>query len=146
MALVATISYSMSHTNSIDPANDNATSFDNLDSVLRLGLAPGSNSHAAFSSTTSATAESNSVLISNENIDTPTKRLSQLEYAQGLRAGEWAIKDRLSADVIAARLSLPSLSPESRHRHAMSTYSNVSALALAAVGEIAATRMIEKMR
>lgn len=133
----------MSHTNSINPANDNATSFDNLDSVLRLGLAPGSDSHVAFSSTTSATTKPNSVLISN--IDT-SKHLSQLEYAQGLRAGEQAIKDRLSADVIAAKSPLPSLSPESRHRHAMSTYSNVSALTLAAVGEIAATRMIEKIR
>lgn len=145
MALVVTISYSMSHTNSTNPADDNAT-FDDLDSVLRLELAPGSNSHAAFSSTTSATVEANSVLISNENLDIPTKRLSQLEYTQGLRAGERAIKDRLSADVIAAKSPLPSLSPESRHRHAMSTYSNVSALALAAVGEIAATRTIEKIR
>ncbi|XP_071556227.1 salivary peroxidase/catechol oxidase [Temnothorax nylanderi] len=146
MALVVSISYSMSHTNSTNPAIDNATSPGNLGSTLRLGLAAGSTSHAAFSSTASATAEPNSVLISNEDIDTPTRHLSQLEYTQGLRAGKQAMKDRLSADMIAAKSPLPSPSPESRHRHAVSTCSNVSALALAAVGEIAATRMIEKMR
>lgn len=146
MALVVSISYSMSHTNSTNPANDNALSLGNLNSVLRLGLTPGSTSHAAFSSTISATTEPNSVLISNEDIDISTKHLSQLEYMQGLRAGEQAMKERLSADMIAAKSPLPSLSPESRHRYAMSTCSNVSILALAAVGEIAATRMIEKMR
>lgn len=146
MALVVSISYSMSHTNSTNPANDNATSPDNLRSALRLGLSLGSTSHAAFSNTASATAEPNSILISNENVNIPTKRLSQLEYTQGLRAGEQAMKDRLSADMIAAKSPLPSSSPESRHRHAVSTCSNVSALALAAVGEIAATKVIEKMR
>lgn len=144
MALVVSISYSMSHTNSTDPAIDNITSFGNLSSALRLGLALGSTLHAAFSSTVSATAEPNSILISNKDI--PTKHLSQLEYTQGLRAGEQAMKDRLSADLIAAKSPLSSSSPEFRHRHAMSTCPNVSALALAAVGEIAATRMIENMR
>jgi len=65
---------------------------------------------------------------------------------QGLRASERAIKDRLFADMIAAKSPLPSPSPESRHRYAVSTYPNVSALALAAIGEIAATRTIENMR
>ncbi|XP_018341877.1 PREDICTED: chorion peroxidase [Trachymyrmex septentrionalis] len=148
MALVISISYSMSQTNSTYPGNDNVTSPDSYssDSALRLGLALGSISHAAFSSTASVTAEPNSILISKENINTSTKHLSQLEYTQGLRAGEQAIKNRLSADVIAAKSPLPPSSPESRHRHAVSTSSNVSALALAAVGEIAATKMIEKMR
>jgi len=146
MALVVTVGYSMSHTNSTNPTNDNATSPGNLGSVLRLGLAPGSTSHAAFSNTASVTAEPNSVLIANEDLNIPTKHLSQLEYTQGLRAGEQAMKDRLSADIIAAKSPLPSLSPESRHRHAVSTCSNVSFLALAAVGEIAATKVIEKMR
>ncbi|XP_011878846.1 PREDICTED: chorion peroxidase isoform X2 [Vollenhovia emeryi] len=146
MALVVSISYSMSHTNSTDPANDNATFPGNLGNVLRLELAPGSPSHAAFSSTASATAGPNTVLMSNEDVDTPKKRLSQLEYTQGLRAGERAMRDRLSADMVAAKSPLPSPSPESRHRHAVSTCSNVSTLALAAVGEIAATRLIEKMR
>ena len=146
MALVISISYSMSQTNSTYPGNDNVTSPDSSDSALRLGLALGSISHAAFSSTASVTAEPNSILISKENINTSTKHLSQLEYTQGLRAGEQAIKNRLSADIIAAKSPLPPSSPESRHRHAVSTSSNVSALALAAVGEIAATKMIEKMR
>lgn len=144
MALVVSISYSMSHTNSTNPAIDNVTSSGNLSSALKLGLILGSTLHTAFSNTASATAEPNSILISSK--DTPTKHLSQLEYMQGLRAGEQAMKDRLSADVIAAKSPLPSSSPESRHRHAMSTCSNVSALALAAVGEIAATRTIENMR
>jgi len=65
---------------------------------------------------------------------------------QGLQAGEQAMKDRLSADMIAAKSPLPSPSPESRHRYAVSTYPKVNALALAAVGEIAATRKIESMR
>jgi len=147
MALVVSISYSMSHTNSTNLANDNATFPGNLGSALRLGLTPGSTSHAAFSSTASVTAElPNSVLIANEDVNIPTKHLSQLEYTQGLRAGEQAMKNRLSADIIAAKSPLPSLSPESRHRHAVSTCSNVGSLALAAVGEIAATKVIEKMR
>lgn len=65
---------------------------------------------------------------------------------RGLQAGERAMKDRLSADMIAANSPLPASSPESRHRYAVSTGSNVNTLALAAVGEIAATRMIENMR
>lgn len=100
--------------------------------------------HASFSST--ATAESNSVLIPNENIDSSTKGLSRQEYMQGLQAGEQAMKDRLTADMIAAKSPLPFPSPESRHRYAMSTCPKVSAFALAAVGEIAATRRIENMR
>ncbi|XP_018316403.1 chorion peroxidase [Mycetomoellerius zeteki] len=146
MALIVSVSYSMSHTNSTNPANDNATTPDSLGSALRLGLVLESISHVAFSSTTSATAEPNSILISKEDINNSTKHLSQMEYTQGLRAGEQAIKDRLSADIIAAKSPLLPSSPESRHRHAVSTCSNVSTLALAAVGEIAATKMIEKMR
>lgn len=141
MALVISISYSMNYTNSTNPTN---TTSGNLDNTLRLGLAPGSSWHVAFSSTT--TAEPNSIIVSNEDVDTPTKHLSQLEYKQGLRAGEQAMKDRLSADIIATKFPLPPSSPEARHRHAVNTCSNVSTLALAAIGEIAATRMIERMR
>ncbi|XP_025990753.1 peroxidase [Solenopsis invicta] len=143
MALVVSISYSMSHSNFTDPVNDNVTS---LGSALRLGLALESISHSAFSSTTSATTEPKSVLVTNEDVDTSTKRLSQLEYTRGLRAGEQAMKDRLFADMVAAKSPLPPSSPEFRHRHAVSTRCNVSTLALAATGEIAATKMIEKMR
>ncbi|XP_018395228.1 PREDICTED: thyroid peroxidase-like [Cyphomyrmex costatus] len=146
MALVVSVSYSMSHTISTNPANDNATSPDNLSSALILGLALESISHVAFSSTVSATTELNSILIPKEDINTSKKHWNQLEYIQGLRAGEQAMKDRQSADAIAAKSPLLFSSPESRHRHAVSTCSNVSALALAAVGEIAATKMIEKMR
>ncbi|KAL6262808.1 hypothetical protein P5V15_005598 [Pogonomyrmex californicus] len=146
MALVVSISYSMSHTNSTNPTIDNATSVSDSSNILRLEFAPGSILHTAFSNTASATTESNSVLIPNENIDIPTKCLSQSEYTQGLRAGEQAMKDRLSADMIAAKSPLPSPSPESRHHHAVSTCSNVSALALAAIGEIAATKTIENLR
>jgi len=146
MALIVSISYSMSQTNSTNLKHENATSPDSSDNALRLGLALGSISHAAFSSTASVTTEPNSILISKEDINISTKHLSQMEYTQALRAGEQAIKDHLSADVIAAKSPLLPSSPESRHRHAVSTCSNVSALALAAVGEIAATKMIEKMR
>lgn len=148
MALVVSISYSISHTNSTYPAIDNVTSSRNLGSILKgsLGFAPGSALHASFSSTVSAIAEPNYILIRNANVDTLTKSLSQHEYMQGVRAGERAMKDRLFADTIAAKSPLPSPSPESRHRYAVSTHPNVSALALAAIGEIAATRTIENMR
>lgn len=145
MALVISISYSIS--NSTYPTTDNATSSENLSSILKgsLGFAPGSTSHASFSSTVNAIAEPNYILIRNANVNT-SKSLSRHEHMQGLRASERAIKDRLFADMIAIKSPLPSPSPESRHRYAVSTYPNVSALALAAIGEIAATRSIENMR
>ncbi|EFN79179.1 peroxidase [Harpegnathos saltator] len=142
MALVVSISYSMSHSNSTEPAIDNATSPGNVRSILRLGFAPGSTSHASFSSTSSATIEP--VLVPGE--DTSMKSLSRQEYTQGLQAGEQAMRERVFADKIAAQSPLPSPSPESRHRYAVNTCRNVSTLALAAVGEIAATRKIESMR
>ncbi|XP_012222781.2 peroxidase [Linepithema humile] len=145
MALIISIGYSINHTNSTDPAIDN-TSSGNLSGILQLEFVPESMLHASFSSTASVTAEPNSVLISGENIESSMRNLSQQEYTQGLRAGEQAIKDRLSADMLAAKSPLPSPSPESRHRYAVSTRPKVSALALAAVGEIAATRKIENMR
>lgn len=147
MALVISISYSISHTNSTS-AIDNATSSGNLGGILResLGFAPGSNSHASFSSTVSAIDEPSNIPIRNANIDSSTKSLSRHEYMQGLQAGELAMKNHLFANMIAAKSPLPSPSPESRHRYAMSTHPNVSALALAAIGEIAATRTIENMR
>lgn len=144
MALVVSVSYSMHHTNSTNPATDNATSSGDLGSILRLGYAPGSTSQASFSSTVSVTMEP--VLVPSENIDTSTKSLSRQEYTQGLQAGEEAMRNRFFADMIAAQSPLPSPSPESRHRYAVNTCRNVSALALAAVGEIAATRKIENMR
>lgn len=144
MALVVSISYSISHTNSTHPAIDNSTSPGNLDSILRLGLAPGSTSYASFSSTASTTIEP--LLISSEDIDIPTKSLTRQEYTQGLQAGEQAMRDRMFADMIASQSPLPSPSPEARHRYAVKTCRNVRALALAAVGEIAATRKIENMR
>ncbi|XP_050449274.1 chorion peroxidase [Cataglyphis hispanica] len=148
MALVVSISYSISHTNSTYPMIDNVTSSGNLGSILRGSLAStfGSATHASFSSTISAIAEPNYIPIQKANIDTSTKNLSRHEYMEGLRAGEQAMKKRLFADRIAAKSPLPSPSPESRHRYAVSTHSNVSAFALAAIGEIAATRTIENMR
>ncbi|KAL0129494.1 hypothetical protein PUN28_001634 [Cardiocondyla obscurior] len=143
VALIVSISYSMSHTNSTVPTN-NVTLSDDLESTLVLKLASGSILHAAFSSTVSSTTGLNSVL--SENTDTSIKHLSRLEYTQGLQAGEQAMRDRFFADIIAAKSPLPLLSPESRHRHAVSTCPNASILALAAVGEIAATKMILKMR
>lgn len=144
MTLVISISYSISNSY---PTIDNATSPENLSGIQKgsLGLAPGSASHASFSSTVNAVAEPNYISIRNANVNT-SKSLSRHEYAQGLRASERAIKDRLFADMIAIKSPLPSPSPESRHRYAVSTYPNVSALALAAIGEIAATRTIENMR
>ncbi|XP_014485955.1 PREDICTED: chorion peroxidase [Dinoponera quadriceps] len=143
MALVVSVSYSMSHANSTGSITDNATFPASLGSILRLDFAPGSTSHASFSSTVSATVEP----APNEDADISTsKRLSRQEYTQGLRAGERAMRKRVLADMIAAQSPLPSPSPESRHRYAVNTCRNVSALALAAVGEIAATRTIENMR
>lgn len=140
MALVVSVSYSMRYANS----TDNTTSPGNLGSILRLRFTPGSASQASFSSTVSATVDPG--LVSNEDVDTSMKNLSRQEYMQGILAGEQAMSDRLFADMIAAQSPLPSLSAESRHRHAVNTCRNVSELALAAVGEIAATRKIENMR
>lgn len=145
MALVISISYSVSHANFSNLTIDNATSFGNLGGILRLGLS--SDSHAFFNNITSAKiVEPDSILVPSEDIDPSTKSLSREEYMQGLRAGEQAMRDHLYADAIAARSPLQSPSPESRHRYAVNTCANISVLTLAAVGEIAATRKIEDMR
>jgi len=135
----------MSHPILIDPVIDKATSSGNLSDILRLGFAPGSASYAFFNGTINITPESNSVLVSN-NTDALMRNISRQEYTQGLQAGEQAMKRRLLADKIVAKTPLPSPSPESRHRYVMNTVPNVSVFALAAVGEIAATRMIENVR
>jgi len=131
----------MSHPILIDPAIDKATSPGNLSDILRLRFAPGSVS--SFNSALNITPHS---VLESDNTDVLMRNISQQEYLQGLQAGERAMERRLLADKIVAETPLASPSPESRHRYVMNTVPNVSVFALAAVGEIAATRMIENAR
>lgn len=150
MVLVVSISYSMRHTNTTvsddQTMNNNTTFSNNLNGVLRLKLSPKSASHVFYNDLDSTTSDLSSILIPYEDTIGSTKNLSHEEFIYGLQAGERAMKDRLSADILAAQFPLSSPSPVSRHRYAMNTCPKVGALALAAVAEIAATKKIENMR
>nr|XP_031825686.1 uncharacterized protein LOC116423983 isoform X1 [Nomia melanderi]XP_031825687.1 uncharacterized protein LOC116423983 isoform X1 [Nomia melanderi]XP_031825688.1 uncharacterized protein LOC116423983 isoform X1 [Nomia melanderi]XP_031825689.1 uncharacterized protein LOC116423983 isoform X1 [Nomia melanderi]XP_031825690.1 uncharacterized protein LOC116423983 isoform X1 [Nomia melanderi] len=114
----------------------------NLTGSLRLGFAPGG-SYTLYSNP-AFLPSSNSILIGDKNENPPP--LSEEEYKEGLEAGRQAINERLFADASALASPLPSPSPEARHRYAVSTCSSVGALALAAIGELGATKAIENTR
>ncbi|XP_047350126.1 uncharacterized protein LOC124949304 isoform X2 [Vespa velutina] len=149
IALVVTISYSMSHSNQTEDGTTNQTSSSTDSSEtndvanLKVGLTTGFDSHTFFS-TTSA---SHFVYGADDNIDfSPKQNLTETELKEALTAGQQAVQLRVSADTAALSSPLPSPSPESRHRWAVSTSVNVGGLALAAIGEIAATKQIESAR
>ncbi|KAK2576901.1 hypothetical protein KPH14_005526 [Odynerus spinipes] len=151
IALVVTISYSMNHSEETDNGTPNLTSPELVDSVegtagaptLKLKLGTGFDSHTFYSST----SPSNFVFGGNGNVGfLPTQKLSEEELKEALAAGQQAVANRESADAAALSSPLPSPSPESRHRWAVSTGANVRGLALAAIGEIAATKRIESAR
>lgn len=146
MALIAAVSYSVTH-DVIDSSpnhTDSSTQMPpNLTATLRLGFAPGSGSYTLFSNP-GIHDNSNSILVTEEN--SPTSTLTEDEYKEGLEAGNQAMNERLFADMTALASPLPSPSPASRHRYAVSTCLSVRTLALAAVGELAATRSIENTR
>ncbi|XP_076759483.1 uncharacterized protein LOC143428473 isoform X2 [Xylocopa sonorina] len=149
MALIVTVSYSVSH-DMIDVAPNHTVSPSvpaaNLSSALKLGFAPGSGSYTLFSNPFTV-QPSNSILVSDQNTkDTATTGLTDDEIKEGLEAGRQAINERLFADATALVSPLPSPSPESRHRYAVSTCASVGSLALAAVAELAATKKIENSR
>ncbi|XP_033219685.1 uncharacterized protein LOC117174570 [Belonocnema kinseyi] len=70
--------------------------------------------------------------------------LTDEETIVGIEAGNEAIKSRRISDTFAK--PLPSPSPDFRHQFAVSTSSHADELALAGIGEIAATRKIENSR
>ncbi|XP_076481143.1 uncharacterized protein LOC117157238 isoform X3 [Bombus vancouverensis nearcticus] len=149
MALIVTVSYSVSH-DMIDVGPNFTTSSSestmNLTSTLKLGIAPGSGSYTLFSNP-SIVPPSNSIFVSDKNTkDTATPKLTDDEIKIGLEAGRQAVNERLFADVTALMSPLPSPSPEMRHRYAVSTCTSVGTLALAAVAELAATKRIESSR
>ncbi|CAK9808026.1 Peroxidasin homolog [Anthophora quadrimaculata] len=146
MTLIVTVSYSVSH-DIVDVAPNltapSSQSTMNLSRSLKLGFAPGSGSYTLFSNPSIVSA-SNSIFVSDKNTITP--KLTDDEIKEGLEAGRQAINERLFSDAAAMMSPLPSPSPESRHRYAVSTCANVGALALAAVAELAATKKIENSR
>ncbi|XP_060824989.1 uncharacterized protein LOC132911950 isoform X1 [Bombus pascuorum] len=149
MALIVTVSYSVSH-DTIDVGPNFTTSSSestmNLTGTLKLGLAPGSGSYTLFSNP-SIVPPSNSIFVSDKNTkDTATPKLTDDEIKIGLEAGRQAVNERLFADATALMSPLPSPSPEMRHRYAVSTCTSVGTLALAAVAELAATKSIESSR
>ncbi|XP_017752469.1 PREDICTED: uncharacterized protein LOC108545399 isoform X1 [Eufriesea mexicana] len=148
MALVVMVSYSVNH-DLIDSApNITTTSPEstNLSTALKLGFAPGSGSYTLFSNPF-AVPPSNSVLVSNKGTKASmSRKLTKEEIKAGLEAGRQAINERLFADAAASMSPLPLALPEVRHRYAVSTCASVGALALAAVGELAATKRIENSR
>ncbi|KAI4493627.1 hypothetical protein M0804_001803 [Polistes exclamans] len=147
IALIVTISYSVSQSDNGTTSNVTSTTTDSSetnDSVtLKLGLSPGFDSHT-FSSTTDINHFVYGV-DSNVNFST-IQNLTDTELKEALLAGQLAVQLRLSADTAALSSPLPSPSPESRHQWAVRTNANVGGLALAAIGEIAATKKIESTR
>ncbi|KOX80149.1 Peroxidasin like protein [Melipona quadrifasciata] len=150
MALVITISYSVSH-DILDASGSNLTNTSsqstvNLTGTLKLGFAPGSGSYTLFSNP-SVVSAFNSIFVSDKSTkDTTAAKLSDDEIKEGLEAGRQAVNERLFADVTALMSPLPSPSPEVRHRYAVSTCVSTGTLALAAVAELAATKRIESSR
>nr|XP_050852111.1 uncharacterized protein LOC127064706 isoform X1 [Vespula vulgaris]XP_050852112.1 uncharacterized protein LOC127064706 isoform X1 [Vespula vulgaris] len=149
IALIVTISYSVSQSNQTGDKTSNKTSSSTDSSgtddvaTLQLGLTTGFDSHTFFS-TTSA---SHFVYGEDGNVDfSPMQNLTDTELKEALSAGQQAVQLRVSADTAALSSPLPSPSPESRHQWAVSTSVNVGGLALAAIGEIAATKRIESAR
>ncbi|XP_043669613.1 uncharacterized protein LOC122629844 isoform X1 [Vespula pensylvanica] len=149
IALIVTISYSVSQSNQTGDETSNKTSSSTDSSgtddvaTLQLGLTTGFDSYTFFS-TTSA---SHFVYGEDGNVDfSPTQNLTDTELKEALSAGQQAVQLRVSADTAALSSPLPSPSPESRHQWAVSTSVNVGGLALAAIGEIAATKRIESAR
>lgn len=151
MALVVTVSYSVSHDMMDAGPNLTAPSFESNANLtrslkkLKLGFAPGSGSYTLFSNP--SIAPSNSIFVPGQqpSRETVTNRgLSKEEVREGLKAGRQAVTERLFTDASTSPLTSPS--PETRHRHAVSTCVDAGTLALAAVAELAATRKIEKLR
>ncbi|KAI4504208.1 hypothetical protein M0802_000679 [Mischocyttarus mexicanus] len=148
IALVVTVSYSVSHSNQSGNGTSNVTSStdssETNDGVsLKLSLTTGSYSYTLISTTDA----NNLVYGADGNVKfSTTQNLTDTELKEALLAGQLAIQLRLSADTAALASPLPSPSPESRHRWAVSTNVNVGGLALAAIGEIAATKRIENAR
>lgn len=147
MALVVTVSYSVSHDMMDVGPNLTAPSFDSNANLtrslkkLKLGFAPGSGSYTLFSNP--SIAPSNSIFVSDQTAK-EIRRLTKEEVKEGLKAGRQAVSERLFTDALTS--PLPSPSPEVRHRHAVSTCIDAGTLALAAVAELAATRKIENLR
>ncbi|KAG7190742.1 hypothetical protein KM043_006814 [Ampulex compressa] len=145
MAVVVTISYSVSH-DTIDRHQNLSRPEGNTTGPLRLGLAPESGSYTIFSNTDDLSEPRGVLFARRAKGPAAAPSLSEKEVEEGLKAGQRAINDRLSADTIALASPVPNPSPEFRHRYAMSTCTKVGPLALVAVAEIAATKRIEKSR
>ncbi|XP_076677160.1 uncharacterized protein LOC143373634 isoform X2 [Andrena cerasifolii] len=145
MALIVAVSYSVSH--DIVDSSPNLTSLSSQVpanfSTMKLGFSPGSGSYTLFTNPATLPT-SNSILVTDNTAGPPT--LTEDEYKEGLEAGRQAMNERLFADATALMSPLPSPSPESRHRYAVSTCASVGTLALSAIGELAATRKIENSR
>ncbi|XP_076240538.1 uncharacterized protein LOC143183047 [Calliopsis andreniformis] len=145
MALIVAVSYSVSHDTMDESPNLTSSSSSTLTNFtgLRLGFAPGFGSYTLFS-TPAMPSSSNSVIFASKNVS--PSPLTEEEYKEGLEAGRQAINNRIFADATALASPLPYPSPESRHRYAVSTCLSVRELALAAIGELAATQKIENSR
>ena len=120
MALVVTVSYSISHNvmNNVT-TTENLTSSNNLLKSTGLGL-------------------------NSDSSDLNPAPLTDEETIKGIEVGNEAIKNRLISDTFTK--PLPSPSPDFRHQFAVSTSLKADELALAGVAEIAATRKIENSR
>ncbi|XP_015113381.1 chorion peroxidase [Diachasma alloeum] len=81
----------------------------------------------------------------SEPAEDPTA-LTQQEWSEAVKIGREAIEDRLKANEMATSLMPGEMSPNIRHSYAVSTGPTAGRLALAGVGEVAASRHIESSR
>lgn len=70
--------------------------------------------------------------------------LTTSEWEAAVQAGQEAITMRITADYLGTPLPAPS--PDSRHQYAVKTSVKAGKLALGGIGELAATRFVEKSR
>ncbi|XP_076651592.1 uncharacterized protein LOC143358378 isoform X2 [Halictus rubicundus] len=145
MALIVAVSYSVNQDamDNLNSLNLTTSTLPNLTGSLRLGFAPDSGPYTLYNNP-AFLPNANSIHVSDKNLAPPV--LTNDEFKEGLEAGRQAINERLFADATALTSPLPSPSPASRHRYAVSTCSSVRTLALAAIGEMAATKKIENTR
>lgn len=81
-----------------------------------------------------------------KKIKNKSESLNEDEWSEAVKIGSKAIKMRIMQDSSAKSFTSGEISPDIRHRRAVSTSPLAGRLALAGIGEIAASHYIEKLR
>ena len=126
--MVVTIAYSI---NEVNPLTGDTTNPEEVPPSPPLTLTE-SPSSPILKISNDASAEASSTSLTTD------------EWNEAIEAGNKAIASREEADALATPLPAPS--PDSRHQFAVKTSLHAGKLALAGIGELAATRSVEESR